>query len=158
MKKPQAYDIQAADEENSGRELTLRPHPTPTSLPLHLLILCRSPITSTFSRRTRTYLCISRLISSPPESKQHQVWEDEAENSRQLHLAPTTLFSVAAFSQLQSMAERWPQLQVAFEAQTQLSPERPQQVVGLGVAIVWVGCWWSRLVCVSWVGWARVGL
>jgi len=39
------------------------------------------------------------------------------------------------------MAERWPQLQVAFEAQMQLSPERPQQVVGLGVAIVWVGCW-----------------
>lgn len=39
------------------------------------------------------------------------------------------------------MAERWPQLQVAFEAQRQLWPERPQQVLGLGVAIFGV---WSE--------------
>ncbi len=62
LKRPQAYDIQAADKANSGSEPTLRPHPTPTSLPLNLLILRRCSIASTFSRRARTYLCISHLI------------------------------------------------------------------------------------------------
>lgn len=50
--------------------------------------------------------------------------------SRQLQRAPATLFSVAAFSQLQSKALCFPQEQVALAAQTQASPERPQQLDG----------------------------
>lgn len=47
----------------------------------------------------------------------------------QLQRAPSTLFSVADFSQLQARAGCLPQEQVASFAQTQ-PPERPQQVTG----------------------------
>ena len=57
---------------------------------------------------------------------------------RHEHLAPSTLFSVVAFEQLQERAGCLPQEQVALLAQTQvLSPERLQQVDG--TAIVSVG-------------------
>lgn len=46
------------------------------------------------------------------------------------HLGPVTVFSVAAFSQVQLRADCLPQEHLAWEAQTQPSPERPQQVLG----------------------------
>lgn len=46
------------------------------------------------------------------------------------HLGPATVFSVVAFSQVQLRADCLPQEHLACEAQTQPSPERPQQVVG----------------------------
>lgn len=65
----------------------------------------------------------------------------------QLQRAPSTLFSVADFSQLQARAGCLPQEQVASFAQTQ-PPERPQQVTGTvevgadifvcGVCLVWL--------------------
>ena len=53
-----------------------------------------------------------------------------ANDLRQEHRAPATVFSVLAFSQLQLRADCLPQEHLAWEAQTQASPERPQQVVG----------------------------
>jgi len=49
---------------------------------------------------------------------------------RHEHLAPATVFSVAAFSQLQFKADCFPHEHLAWLAQTQLPSERPQQVVG----------------------------
>lgn len=60
----------------------------------------------------------------------------------QLQRAPSTLFSVADFSQLQARAGCLPQEQVASFAQTQ-PPERPQQVTGtveVGADIFCVWC------------------
>ena len=50
------------------------------------------------------------------------------------HLAPTTLFSVAAFSQLQFSADCFPQEHLACEAQTHAPLERPQHVVGTAIS------------------------
>lgn len=55
-------------------------------------------------------------------------------NSRHEHLAPPTLFSVEAFSQLQFSADCLPQEQVALVWQTQVESERPQQVLGTAIA------------------------
>ena len=55
---------------------------------------------------------------------------DRREDIRQLHLAPSTLFSVAAFSHVQLRALCFPHEQVALLAQTQAESERLQQVVG----------------------------
>lgn len=60
----------------------------------------------------------------------------------QLQRAPSTLFSVEAFSQVQWRAGCLPQEQVASFAQTQ-PPERPQQVTGteeVGADIVGLVC------------------
>ena len=57
---------------------------------------------------------------------------------RQEHRAPATVFSVLAFSQLHLRADCLPQEHLAWAAQTQASPERPQQVVGT-VMVDWVG-------------------
>ena len=51
------------------------------------------------------------------------------------HLAPTTLFSVVAFSQLQFRADCFPHEHLACEAHTQWPFERPQQVVGTAIAV-----------------------
>ena len=55
--------------------------------------------------------------------------------ARQLHRGPATLFSVPALSQVQCRAPCLPHEQVALEAQTQASPERPQHVDGSDGAI-----------------------
>ncbi len=54
---------------------------------------------------------------------------------RHEHLAPSTLFSVVAFEQLQERAGFLPQEQVAREAQMQVPLERLQQVVGTVIVI-----------------------
>ena len=46
-----------------------------------------------------------------------------------------TVFSVFAFEQLHLRADCLPQEHLAWEAQTQDWPERPQQVVGTGMMI-----------------------
>ena len=51
--------------------------------------------------------------------------------ARHEHRGPAILFSVSAFSQLQSRAERLPHEQVDFAAHAQPSEERPQHVAGL---------------------------
>jgi len=56
-------------------------------------------------------------------------------NIRQEHRGPDRVFSVSFFSQVQFMADFWPQEQVACWAQTQLS-SLPQQVVGLTIVTV----------------------
>lgn len=62
----------------------------------------------------------------------------------QEHLAPTTLFSTSAFSQLQFRADCLPQEQVASAAQAQVPELRPQQVdgmveVGADIVVMFVG-------------------
>ena len=59
---------------------------------------------------------------------------------RHEHLAPATVFSVVAFSQVQARADCLPQEQVACWAQTQASA-LPQQVVGLTIVklVLWLG-------------------
>ena len=64
----------------------------------------------------------------------------------QLQRAPSTLFSVEAFSQVQWRAGCLPQEQVASFAQTQ-PPERPQQVTGTVEVGADISC-----VCVLWCG------
>ena len=54
----------------------------------------------------------------------------EGQDLRQEHRAPATVFSVFAFSQLHLRADCLPQEHLAWAAQTQAWPERPQQVVG----------------------------
>jgi hypothetical protein len=56
---------------------------------------------------------------------------------RHEHLAPTTVFSVVALSQVQARADCFPQEHVACWAQTQASA-LPQQDVGLTILRV---CW-----------------
>lgn len=52
------------------------------------------------------------------------------EDLRQEHRAPETVFSVFAFSQVQLSADCLPHEHLAWAAQTQFWPERPQQVDG----------------------------
>ena len=52
----------------------------------------------------------------------------------QEHRGPSILFSVAAFSQLQFIADCLPQEHLACKAQTQAPPARPQQVLGTVMA------------------------
>ena len=54
---------------------------------------------------------------------------------RHEHRAPSTLFSVAAFSQLQFSADCFPQEHVALVWQMQVEAERPQQVVGTAILV-----------------------
>lgn len=60
------------------------------------------------------------------------------EDLRHEHRAPATVFSVFAFSQVQLRADCLPQEHLASAAQTQASPERPQQVLGT-VMVIWEG-------------------
>ena len=55
---------------------------------------------------------------------------------RQLQRAPSTRFSVPALSQVHFSADCFPHEQVAWEAQTQAAPERPQQVEGMVMVVV----------------------
>lgn len=61
-----------------------------------------------------------------------------AGRARHEHRAPATVFSVFAFSQVQLRADCLPQEHLASAAQTQASPERPQQVLGT-VMVIWEG-------------------
>ena len=70
---------------------------------------------------------------SPPRNRVERgvgFWE-EWSDIRQLQRAPSTLFSLPALSQLHFSADCFPHEQVAWEAQTQAAPERPQQVEGM---------------------------
>lgn len=66
------------------------------------------------------------------------------EDLRQEHRAPATLFSVAAFSQVHLRADCLPQEHLAWAAQTQDSPERPQQVLGAGM-VRWGNLVWDAV-------------
>ena len=57
------------------------------------------------------------------------------EDLRHEQRAPETAFSVWAFEQSHFMADCLPQLHLAWEAQTQASLERPQQVLGTVIVI-----------------------
>lgn len=63
------------------------------------------------------------------------------------HRAPSTLFSVAAFSQLQCSADCLPHEHMASFAQTQ-PPSRPQQVAGTAA----VG---ADISISAWLGWVK---
>ena len=73
---------------------------------------------------------------APSHVSRRPAVQEAGKHLRQLHRAPTTLFSVAAFSHVQFRALCLPHEQVALEAQRQDSPERPQQVDGRVGAIV----------------------
>lgn len=75
----------------------------------------------------------------------------------QEHLAPSTLFSVAAFSQVHWRAGCFPQEQVASLAQTHpAASERPQQVAGTAEDIMWRVKGYGYVKEGVWLEWSRV--
>jgi hypothetical protein len=96
----------------------------------------------------------SGFVFSCPEREQVHA---PAARWLQLQRAPSTLFSVLAFSQVQWRAGCFPQEQVASFAQTQ-PPGRPQQVegtvvVGADIVVLVVEGWrvvWRLKCCRGW--------
>lgn len=100
----------------------------------------RAPVTHI----SRQYFCLAYTSDLAPSSwcrglfaaseiarKGEYAWRvPGGEDLRQEQRAPVTVFSVFAFSQLHLRADCLPQEHLAFWAQTQAWPERPQQVVG----------------------------